>query len=451
MPPTVLESNGGLPGPGSEWIPAAFASVAESEGAITGHEPDAEELAARLASGARVALLVSGRPPVALERGPVVVRVLRRARIVAASARLRRKLAGAERRLRGRDRSCRRLLIGDRNDGYEVGIGAAGIRWPVQAVLVLSSRDTPTLLDRLLETAGEAVGEQLEVAHCRVLAGGTLMAELAERSGAGGGRWFLRFHDDAPASAAAAELLLASGPPPEVRDRLVSPVAAGTDGGLGWSVEEKVAGIHPGALDPGLWRESAAFLTALARVPATDAADAPGSSLAPDVTVLAPHLGERERARLGRIATEAGRFLEPVPRRWGHGDFHPGNLIVRDGRLVKVLDWDAASPQALPGLDLLHLIATTDPVMRRLPHGGRCSGPLSALALGTGGRELRAWLEAEGVRTDRETLRALVVAYWLGRVARDLRTFPDRAGRGEWLELNVRRPVNALAAPVDGE
>ena len=450
MPPTVLESYGGLPGPGSEWIPAAFASVGESDGAITGHEPAAEELAARLASGARIALLVSGRPPVALERAPLMVRVLRRARIVVASVRVRRKLAAAERRLCGQGRSCRRLLIGDRNDGYELGIDRAGVRLPVQAVLVLSNGGKPTLLDRSLATAGELIGEPLEVAHCRVLAGGTLMAELAGRSGAGEGRWFLRFHDEAPATAAF-ELLLASDLPPEVRDRLVSPLATGTDGGLGWSVEEKVAGIHPGALDSELWRESAAFLTALAGVPGTDALDAPGSSLAPDVTVLAPHLGERERARLGRIASVAGRRLEPVPRRWGHGDFHPGNLIVREGQLVKVLDWDAASPQALPGLDLLHLIATTDPVMRRLPHGARCSGPLPALVLGTGGRELRAWLEVEGVRTDPETLRALVVAYWLGRVARDLRTFPDRAGRGEWLELNVRRPVDALAARLDGE
>ena len=356
-------------------------------------------------------------------------------------------MAATEGRLGAQAQRCDRLVIGDRSNGFEVGLGDAAIRLPVEAVLVFSNRSGPTMLERALQSAGEAIGGRLTVVACRVVADGSLMAELVPQERAGEGAWFLRFHDGTPTSAAAVERLLSCGPPAEVRDRLVAPVATGHEGGLDWSVEEKAMGGHPGALDPGLWSECASFLTALGGVPtgslgqAADG-DLPLQAKAP---LLEPFLSESEREGLQRLAAEADRHLAALPRRWGHGDFHPANLIVRDGRLDKVLDWDAASPRALPGLDLLHLIATTDPALRRMPHGVRCSGPLLAWARGEEGRPLRAWLEAAGVSADAETLRSLIAAYWLGRVARDLRTFPDRSGRERWIELNVRRPLVSSA------
>ena len=364
-------------------------------------------------------------------------------------------MAATEGRLGAQAQRCDRLVIGDRNNGFEVGVGDAAIRLPVEAVLVFSNRSGPTMLERALQAAGEAIDGQLTVAACRVVADGSLMAELVPRDGAGERAWFLRFHDGTPASAATVERLLSCGPPAEVRDRLVTPVATGHEGGLDWSVEEKAVGGHPGALGPGLWSECASFLTALGGVSpgSLEQTVDGGPSLLAEAPLLEPFLSESDRQALQRLAAEADRRLAALPRRWGHGDFHPANLIVRNGRLDKVLDWDAASPRALPGLDLLHLIATTDPALRRMPHGVRCSGPLLEWARCEEGRPLRAWLEAAGVSADAETLRALIAAYWLGRVARDLHTFPDRSGRERWIELNVRRPVvsSALLRRSDGD
>jgi hypothetical protein len=442
MVPTVLESCGGESAP--QWIPAAFGSLAESRGAILTGGPPPADLAARLADGGRIALLVSGSPPPVLERAPVWVRALRAARLAAASARLRLRLARLERRLADGGAARRRLLIGDREDGYELGVGSLRVGLPVEAVLVLSRAEQPTLLELVVEQASGVVGTRLELRSCRVLAAGTLLAELGDELSRS---WFLRFHaDPAEAEGTPATIeLLESSPPEAVRGRLVATEAAGIDGGLGWSLEPKVEGTHPAGMSPGLWRECAGFLTALASVAPRGAA--PPLPLADDAKLLAAHLDAAGRERVAKLADEADRLLAPLPRHWGHGDFHPGNLIVRDGRLAAVLDWDAASPAALPGLDLLHLIATTDPALRRLPHGGRCSGPLQEAALGQGGGELRAWLAGIGVEPEEPTIRALVVAYWLGRVARDLRTFGDRSSRGQWIELNVVRPAAAVPAP----
>ena len=41
-----------------------------------------------------------------------------------------------------------------------------------------------------------------------------------------------------------------------------------------------------------------------------------------------------------------------------HGDLWSGNLLVAGRRLTGVLDWDAWHPAAVPGTDLLHLVAT---------------------------------------------------------------------------------------------
>ena len=133
-----------------------------------------------------------------------------------------------------------------------------------------------------------------------------------------------------------------------------------------------------------------------------------------------------------------------MTRRWGHGDFQRGNLLTVRRSLGTVLDWDAASPGSLPLLDLLHLIATTDRSLRRMPHGARCTRGLPRVVRSRYGAALGEYCDATGIPADTPTLETLVLAYWLTRVARDLRVFGERGSNEQWLELNVHRPLAEL-------
>ncbi|MFC7622093.1 phosphotransferase family protein [Microlunatus sp. GCM10028923] len=101
--------------------------------------------------------------------------------------------------------------------------------------------------------------------------------------------------------------------------------------------------VHPPDLDH--WLQQIAH--ALATVHATDTADASGPLLPPD------HWGNRELDRLQgpsnsalvHRALEALRQHRPDPTAGTtlmHGDYHPGNLLWRDGMLTGVIDWNGA-------------------------------------------------------------------------------------------------------------
>ncbi len=97
---------------------------------------------------------------------------------------------------------------------------------------------------------------------------------------------------------------------------------------------------------------------------------------APDDAPFNPHrsvpLRERNDAvleRLGQVddpdsllaVWRAGRDAAPPPRRtWVHGDLHPGNVVVLDGRVVGILDWGDLC-QGDPATDLAALLMLYDP------------------------------------------------------------------------------------------
>jgi hypothetical protein len=64
------------------------------------------------------------------------------------------------------------------------------------------------------------------------------------------------------------------------------------------------------------------------------------------------------------LLVELGRELEEqlagqeVLASWVHGDFWPGNVLLRpdEHRVTGIVDWDLAAPRELPLLDVLHLI-----------------------------------------------------------------------------------------------
>lgn len=104
-----------------------------------------------------------------------------------------------------------------------------------------------------------------------------------------------------------------------------------------------VAGLDPAGVVDVL----ASFLAALARIdPPADAPRNPwrGVPLAERSEALEGRIDQLP-ADVDRAAVRSAweRALAvgaaPEPPRWVHGDLHPGNLVVRGGRLVGVIDW----------------------------------------------------------------------------------------------------------------
>lgn len=389
-----------------------------------------------------LAVAVSGHPPPPHERAAPARRAARRLRLLVAGVRAGAYARRAETVLERSGLTTRRVGIGDRNDGYEVALAGRRMRRsPEQVVVAGRGVPPPTVLEQILAEAGEALGTVLHTRAVRVLSGGTLMAFV---DGDADQAFLLRVEPPGPRPDEPLQRLLACAPPSVVRARLVLPRQSGSLAGYAWSVEERRPGMHPRRMMPVLWNECTSFLEALRAVAVPNGEGMP-RSIREDLAVVEPllerQLAQRLRAPIEHVATT----LQDVPRGWGHGDFHPGNLLVCDDRLETVLDWDAAAPSALPLLDLLHLHATTARSSRRRPHGARCTDVLWPLTRMGGDERMREHCRACGLDPDRAVLEALGVAYWLTRVARDVATFHDRAARPEWLRLNLVDPARDLA------
>lgn len=140
---------------------------------------------------------------------------------------------------------------------------------------------------------------------------------------------------------------------PWLRDRLTIPVAVPLFHGVPgcgypapWTIYPWVDGetLSPGCDDETLARDVAAFLTELRSLPVPDGAPRAG---------LSPHDMDADvRDRIDQLvwfrtdlADAWNALLTTTPPWdgagpvWLHGDVAPGNLIVRDGRLVAAIDW----------------------------------------------------------------------------------------------------------------
>jgi hypothetical protein len=127
-----------------------------------------------------------------------------------------------------------------------------------------------------------------------------------------------------------------------------------------------------------------------------------------------------------------------------HGDLWKGNLLVERGILSGVVDWDAWHPAAVPGTDLLHLVAMEEMVGR-----GRSLGEVwlerpwtrPAFRAATA----RYWREL-GITLDPEILEAVGWGWWANQVAWGLVRLPELADDEQWLDRNVHVVMNASEA-----
>jgi hypothetical protein len=342
------------------------------------------------------------------------------------------------------------LPTGDRSQTHQLGLSRS--RPPVGAVISgWRGERASTVLDEAVAAASAAIGSPLTSLGAAMTDSGKLLVRVSDDQGR-------RFHLRLAGGAGGREIhtiggttrkLTEPGVPATVRERVVAPVALGTVDDFYYSLEPQAVGTHPRQVTAALWEDCLEFLIALFRVGRTPSPDQEIVSrmLARHVQLVAPVLSEEARQILDRVTRSLTERLRDVPLGWAHGDFWPENLFVQAGRLTAIIDWDDVGGGRLPLLDLLDLRGVSDRGRRFLPPGPRLTKVLLPLARNGGDEWTRRYCRATGISSDPETLEALSVAWWLQRVAHDLRDCSDKLSKRRWLEENVAAPLAALDDP----
>jgi len=309
-------------------------------------------------------------------------------------------------------------------------------RFPARILVVGSRRGPePTVLDQAVEDAMRASGRQLRPTRPVPRPSGPIMVleSAVLRVAVGPGRHHL------DAQQAALTTLVATADAGVAR-RAPELLAEGRAGLARWTLEQRLPGRPaPHTLDRALLEECTDFA---AKLHAIDAGgDAP--TAAEQVEAVTHVLPTAKAAGLRALAHALDRELAGLPRGFAHGDFCTSNLLVENGRLAGVVDWEGSGAR-LAALDLLHLrlLCATQPgvyewgeafTRHLLPTPG---GPIPA----TIERSLRD-LGLSPVASQAE---ALAAAYWLDRVSGQLQDWVERRRDGVWIERSVERVVDAL-------
>jgi hypothetical protein len=361
---------------------------------------------------------------------------------LAAHARVRLQVQHARRLLGRQGHGAVRVLAWDhgaplRHEGHPPRAGVhRPERYPRRAVVVAGDPSSPLRVDEVLAVLGHPPLAVLLDRGVPVLPspGGTLLLPFERdllRVGLGRGRGQVEDPAAVLARLAAADL------GPAARARVPALREAARTGPLSWSYEQRLPGSDPRPpLSPALLDDCADFLAALHSVRdeepprALPTAALAGCASRPDVV----------RA-LARRAEERVRGL---PLGFGHRDFWHRNLLVQDGRLSGVVDWDSAARATLPFLDLLHLV--TAQAQRPGGHtwGRAVVEELLPWAQRGGDAHARRYAAMLELPLDPSLLRALVDVYCLEWLDYQLTRYADRRADGRWLRGNVATVVSAL-------
>jgi hypothetical protein len=297
---------------------------------------------------------------------------------------------------------------------------------------------------RLIDDAATAAGLTQRVNVMHFGAGGQICARGRMRAG---GDVVLRVAasgsnvDPCHAAEALVELGARSLP-------LIPRLAAhGHAGPAAWTSETLLPGRRADSLSPGLVAAVADFC---ARLPHDGS---PPTAFASDIASLIDRL-PRFREPLLQLEARAAPIIAGLPSVLRHGDLWRGNLLVQDGALSGVVDWDAWHPAGVPGTDLLHLVASArafatrqsfGEVMRERPW----ERPSFTAATAAYWRKL-------GIDPTRETLEAIGIAWWTMHTKANLQRHPHMVDDERWLKRTVESllgpatPQTTRAAPVRG-
>lgn len=356
-------------------------------------------------------------------------------------------------RLRRQGRQVEILEIGDRSrNSYRIGTSQVPGPRPPAGLIVVTARHQleANAVHFTLERVGNDLGINLVPKRITVVETGKLLivAEGSDnrsymvRLAAGLGRELLAN------GLFALERITGASVDPLVRGRAVAPQSRGEIGTLLFSAEPLMPGAPPREMNPMLWHQCIDFLARLRRI---DPILAIGKPQLADAAAEIANFVEQDEDR--QWLTDLGRRLDShlaeLPRGWEHGDFWLENLLVESGSLASVLDWDTARPDALPLLDMFDLISLSIPGQTALTPGERLTASIWPAVAETADPRLLEYCRAIDLEPDPATLRDLARAYWLTRVARDLREVPDRRFRPGWLAANIAHPIRFLRSTQD--
>jgi aminoglycoside phosphotransferase (APT) family kinase protein len=311
-------------------------------------------------------------------------------------------------------------------------------RLPLGLLVVGGEAAGPTLLQSAIADASPSAAGALEPSWPLVRQSGLVVlgegGVLRVAVGPGGRELAL--------ARAALEALQAASPPPVVAERIPWLVAEGAVGLARWSLEQRLPGrVAPAELSKNVLADCVEFLAALH---AAGCGDDGTDSFAHHAAVVAAVIDERGRRALNVLADRLDEALADLPRGFGHGDFWTHNLLIGDDRLVGVVDWHSAGTKRLPVVDLLHLRLSAIFQRRRQYLGTALVEHLLPWARRGGDELVRAYCERTSVEVTPARLEDLALAYWLGRTARELELYADRAERPVWLRHNVELVVHEL-------
>ena len=205
--------------------------------------------------------------------------------------------------------------------------------------------------------------------------------------------------------------------------------------GAVWSVESLLPGRRPRRLRRRTLLDVASFCGALP--PAEGAPEAPAEDFGLMCRYL-PQFGEPLTTIMRRVIQEFGH-VRGVMR---HGDLWAGNLLIREGSLAGVVDWDAWHPSGAPGTDLLYTTVTDQWLRsrRRLGEIWR-SRPWLSAAYGEAGASYWRGLD---ILPSAELLEAVGLSAWAAQVATSLDRSPHLASNPRWVHNTVGAVIRGL-------
>lgn len=198
--------------------------------------------------------------------------------------------------------------------------------------------------------------------------------------------------------------------------------------GAAWTTETLLSGRRPKSLTEDLSHQVARLC---ARFPSSES---PATSLRDRLALIGARI-PKWSATLRQLVVSTDEVVAGSPSVLQHGDLWTGNLLVSQGRLSGLVDWDGWHPAGLPGVDLLHLLIAEQRMDNLGSHGHVWSTrpwESSRFRLVSEG-----YWRTLGLHPSPRYLFALGVDWWASRIANYLSKAPYLTSDKRWVVDNV--------------